>query len=185
VNATDPGLRVSIIGLSGCGKSTCASVIEQIATERGLASTRLKLADPLYRLQAQVYATAGTQITPGAQDQRLMEALAEALRRIRPSSLVDDFAARLAAVSTPVVVNDDLRDPHVDAVLLRKRGFRVVRVTAPEDERQRRLRERGDPSVSDRSTAQLDLIPTDAVIHNDSDLGSYQRAVRALIGAWL
>src|SRR5205085_1952070 len=88
------GLRLSVIGLTGSGKSTCASIIEDLATERGLTHTRVKLARPLYDLQAQVYRTAGVTLPPGGQDQLLMEALATAMRRIRAGSLVDDFLRR-------------------------------------------------------------------------------------------
>lgn len=179
------GLRLSVIGLAGSGKSTCASIIEELAEQRGRTHTRIKLAAPLYDLQTRVYQTAGAPLRADAQDQVLMEALASALRRIRPESLVDDFLTRLARTRADVVINDDLRDPHVDAVALRGEGFRIVRVTAQPLVREARLAVRGDLTRSDRSTEELDLIEPDAVIDNSGDLAAYRDAVRELIGGWL
>ena len=68
------------------------------------------------------------------------------------------LAGYLAGTSADVVINDDLRDPHVDAPLLRRHGFRVLRITCDESVRQARLAGRGDPTLADRSTAQLHLI---------------------------
>jgi dephospho-CoA kinase len=178
-------VRISVIGLSGCGKSTFASLVAEVAAERRLTHARLKLAKPLYDLQARVYETARVSLPAGAQDQVLLEALADALRRIRPQALAEDFADRLAEIHTDVVVNDDLRDPHVDAVALRHYGFRIVRVTADPRVRAERLAERRDLTRADRSTAELDLIVPDVVIDNSGELDAYRAAVRALLKEWL
>jgi hypothetical protein len=183
------GLRISVVGLSGSGKSTCAELITRFAADRGLSTIRLPLAQPLYRLQSQVYATAGTTLSAGAQDQVLMEDLAGHLRRINPRALLDDFLARVdqagAGATGPVLLNDDLRDPHVDAPALRARGFRILRITCAESIRQVRLKERADLSVADGSTRQLDLIPTDAVIDNSGERADYQARVQAVLEGWL
>lgn len=178
-------LRIAVVGLAGAGKSTCATLIEEFARDKGLAYARVKLATPLYDLQEQVYRRAGGSLHEGAQDQVLMEALADAMRRIRPESLADDFAARLAAVDADLVVNDDLRDPHVDALALRGHGFRVLRITCAEELRQERLAGRGDPSRADRSTREIDLIEPDAVIDNGAGLDTYRSTVHELLGSWL
>ncbi|MFF8292633.1 hypothetical protein ACF068_25835 [Streptomyces sp. NPDC016309] len=178
-------LRISVVGLAGAGKSTCASLIEEFARDKGLSHARIKLAKPLYDLQAEVYRTAGGTLHDGAQDQILMEALADAMRRIRPDSLAADFVARLADTDADLVVNDDLRDPHVDAPALRGHGFRVLRITCDEELRQRRLEGRGDPSRADRSTREIDLITPDAVIDNGAGLDEYRTAVHELLGSWL
>ena len=188
---TAAGLRISVIGLSGSGKSTCAALITRFAAEKGLSTVRLPLAEPLYRLQAQVYAAARTELPAGAQDQVLMENLAGHLRRINPRALLDDFLARVddAEAGGPgpgrVLLNDDLRDPHVDAPALRARGFRILRITCAESIRQLRLEERADLSVADGSTRQLDLVPTDAVIDNSGELADYRAQVHAVLEGWL
>ncbi|MGW1812901.1 hypothetical protein ACWCQM_04865 [Streptomyces sp. NPDC002125] len=178
-------LRISVVGLTGSGKSTCASLVEEYARDKGLTHARLKLAAPLYDLQAEVYRRAGAPLAEGAQDQVLMEAVAGAMRRIRPDALAADFAARLADTDARVVVNDDLRDPHVDAPALRGRGFRVLRVTCDEELRLSRLDGRGDLSRADGSTREIDLITPDAVIDNSGDLDAYRSAVHTLLGSWL
>lgn len=178
-------LRISVVGLAGAGKSTCAALIEEFARAKGLTHARVKLAKPLYDLQEQVYRAAGGRLPDGAQDQVLMEALADAMRRIRPRALADDFVARLSSADADVVVNDDLRDPHVDAPALRGHGFRVVRITCDEQVRQVRLAGRGDPSRADRSTREIDLIEPDAVIDNSAGPDEYRCAVDELLGSWL
>lgn len=178
-------LRLSVIGLTGAGKSTFAATVERLAEERGLTHRRIKLAKPLYDLQKCVYDKAGVPLRPGDQDQILMEALAGAMRRIRSRSLADLFLAELAATDADVVINDDLRDPHVDAVVLREHGFRIVRVRARPETRAVRLDARGDLTRSECSTDELSLIRPDVVIDNDGDLASYDDAVRRLVGAWL
>ncbi|MEU1122629.1 hypothetical protein ABZ371_03355 [Streptomyces sp. NPDC005899] len=180
-----PSLRIAVVGLTGTGKSTCASLVEEYARVKGLTHARIKLAKPLYDLQEQVYRAAGAVLGEGAQDQVLMEALAGAMRRIRPDSLAADFTARLAGTDARLVVNDDLRDPHVDAPALRGQGFRVLRVTCDEDLRRKRLAGRGDLSHADGSTREIDLITPDAVIDNSRDLDTYRSAVHTLLGSWL
>lgn len=130
MSAQRSALRLAVIGLSGCGKSTTAGLVESFADDHGLSHAVVKLAKPLYDLQAEIYRRAGAELAPGAQDQVLLEQLADTLRRIRPDALAADFLTRLAEVDADIVVNDDLRDPDVDAVTLRAHGFRVLRVTA-------------------------------------------------------
>ncbi|MFE7897971.1 hypothetical protein ACFU3E_10695 [Streptomyces sp. NPDC057424] len=182
---TRRSLRIAVVGLAGAGKSTCASLIEEFAGDKGLTHARIKLAKPLYDLQEQVYRAAGGSLHEGAQDQILMEALADAMRRIRPDSLAADFTARLADTDADLVVNDDLRDPHVDAPALRGHGFRVLRITCDEELRRQRLAGRGDPSRADRSTRDIDLITPDAVIDNRAGLDAYRSAVHEVLGSWL
>lgn len=180
-----PALRIAVIGHSGCGKSTTAGLVADFAARSGLRHAVVKLAAPLYDLQAAVYRRAGVALAPGAQDQVLLEALADALRRIRPDSLVADFTARMAAVDADVVINDDLRDPEVDAPALRALGFRVVRVTADPATQAARLAARDDLTRSDRSTAGLDRIEADAVLDNSGPLTALADSVPRLLRSWL
>lgn len=178
-------LRIAIIGLAGCGKSTSASLIQSFAAEQGLSFAVVKLAAPLYRLQSEVYRAAGVELMPGSQDQLLMESLADAMRRIRPDSLARDFLKRLVDCDADVVVNDDLRDPQVDWPALRAEGFRVLRITAAPSVRMARLNTRADITRTDRSTSQLDLIPADAVLDNSGEIADHQAALRQLLRSWL
>ncbi|MBF8193246.1 hypothetical protein ITP53_47780 [Nonomuraea sp. K274] len=178
-------MRISIIGLAGCGKSTSAGLIEEFAKELGLTYATVKLAKPLYDLQAQVYQAARVKVPVGAQDQILMESLADSMRRIRPESLADDFLIRLASTDADIVVNDDLRDPFIDALALRAHGFRVLRVTAAPEVREKRLAGRGDTSRADRSTSDLDLIEPDVVLDNSGPLAEHRDALRQIVRRWM
>ncbi|HEX8742814.1 MAG TPA: hypothetical protein VF712_06755 [Thermoleophilaceae bacterium] len=176
-------LRLSVVGLTGSGKSTTTELLKRSLARRGLSVSVVKLADPLYRLQRAVYETAGVAIRPGDQDQVLMEALATQLRRISPTALVDDFMRRLEGTAADVVLNDDLRDTFVDYPALRAAGFRVVRVTAPEDVRLDRLGQRADLTVvaNSATTAHIDEIEPDAVIVNDSGQEELAAAVERVL----
>ncbi|KPI16962.1 hypothetical protein OK074_1755 [Actinobacteria bacterium OK074] len=176
-----PQLRIAVIGHSGSGKSTCASILKQYAAEQGLSFARIALARPLYELQDRVYATAGAPLRAGAQDQVLMEDLAGHLRRLNPRALADDFAARLAHCPAGLVVNDDLRDPLIDAPALRELGFRILRITCDEGLRLARLTERADLTRADASTRNLDLIEPDVVLDNSTDLTAYRAAIHATV----
>ncbi|WP_329563609.1 hypothetical protein [Kitasatospora sp. NBC_01266] len=181
-------LRIALTGHSGSGKSTCTDLIEEFAAERGLGVHRVPLARPLYQLQQRVYAHAGVGLAAGAQDQLLLEDLAGHLRRINPRSLADDFLARVelgVAEGADILLNDDLRDPQVDAPALRAASFRVLRITCEPARREERLALRGDLTRTDRSTSRIELITPDAVIDNSADLGSYRVAVHQLLGSWL
>jgi hypothetical protein len=185
VPAQRSALRLAVIGLSGCGKSTTAGLIGRFAAENGLSHGVVKLAKPLYDLQREVYRVAGATLAPGAQDQVLLEQLADTLRRIRPDALAADFLARLKEVDADIVVNDDLRDPDVDAPALRAHGFRVLRVTADPEVRLGRLAERADLTRADRSTARLDLIEPDAVLDNSGSLDELRASLDRLLRSWL
>ncbi|MFJ2609204.1 hypothetical protein ACIQOU_01075 [Streptomyces sp. NPDC091279] len=176
-----PQLRIAVIGHSGSGKSTCAGVLREHAAEHGLSFARIPLARPLYELQDRVYATAGAPLRPGAQDQVLMEDLAGHLRRLNPRALADDFAARLARCPADLVVNDDLRDPLVDAPALRALGFSIIRITCDERLRGTRLAARSDLTRADASTRDLDLITPDIVLDNSADLAAYRSAIHATV----
>ncbi|MGW0831065.1 hypothetical protein [Streptomyces prunicolor] len=184
-----PQLRIAVIGHSGSGKSTCASALRDHATDQGLTFVRIALARPLYELQDRVYATAGAPLRSGAQDQVLMEDLAGHLRRLNPRALADDFATRLADCPADLVVNDDLRDPLIDAPALRALGFTILRITCDERLRLARLTARSDLTRADASTRDLDLIEPDAVLDNSGDLTAYRSAihatVRSLQGSWV
>jgi dephospho-CoA kinase len=114
-----------------------------------------------------------------------MEALASHLRRIRADSLVSDFFRRIAGVQADLIINDDLRDPFVDAPSLRREGFRIVRVTCPEPIRRSRLAVRDDITVADASTSQLDLIEPDAVVENGTTLAELREKVHKLMAGIL
>jgi dephospho-CoA kinase len=176
-------LRVSVIGHSGCGKSTFARLLRQTLEHRGATVEIIRLAEPLYRLQQQVYQAAATPIAPYDQDQKLLEALASHMRRIEPASLVNDFVTRLAATRATVVLNDDLRDPWVDYPTLREAGFKVIRVVACEQARLQRLAARADRSAVLRSdtTRELEMIPTDQTIVNDGSLAELALAVEKVV----
>lgn len=180
--ASTPPARICLIGHTGAGKSTTAGLLADALAARGRRVEVVKLAEPLYRLQGEVYRVAGRPIEHYAQDQLLLEALATHLRRISASALVDDFVRRLDAVRADVVLNDDLRDPWTDWPALRQLGFRVVRVVASRETRAARLAGRGDVAslLDSASTAELDRIEPDELLENEGSLAELRAAVERL-----
>jgi hypothetical protein len=151
--------------------------------EQGASVTILKLAKPLYHLQQEFYRIAGISIQEHDQDQVLLEMIASQLRRISSTSLIDDFSRRLAETSSDVIINDDLRDPHIDYPALKNMAFKFMRIHCPEPIRQKRLYRRGDLSMVVHSTtsAGIDLISPDWIIENVGDFADLRAKVIAAV----
>lgn len=182
------GARLALFGHSGVGKSTSAGLLTELCEQKGLRVERLKLAEPLYALQQAVYERAGKTIAFYDQDQPLLETLAAHLRRISATALVGDFERRLGASQADVVINDDVRDRHVDGPRLRQLGFRFVRIECDAERRHRRLQQRGDTStVHDSATTRdIELIPADAVVDNATDeIEDLRTRLADIVGSFL
>lgn len=161
-------LKLVFYGHSGCGKSTATRIAKEYYEGSGRTVAVLKIAYPLYQFQHSFYHFANRVISFYDQDQVLLEIIAQQLRRISPTCLADDFLRRLAACTSDLVINDDLRDVEVDYPALKANGFRFVRITCREEIRRQRLRNRGDITVALRSpsSTRLDEIVSDVVIDN-------------------
>jgi cytidine deaminase len=180
----DPGPRqdrIVLVGLSGVGKSALAARLRETLTQTRGECRVLKLADPLYRIQRLYYEIACVEAT--GQDQALLATVATQLRALSPRALLDDFLDRLRQVPPDVaVVNDDLRDPDVDAVGLRAEGFLFVRVTCPEQVRRARLAGRADISQIDELEwfgADLDRMEVDGTV--DTSVHSVEECVQQVL----
>ena len=180
--ASRPGLCLCLVAPSGSGKSTTAQLIRNWLRARGHSVEVVKLAEPLYRIQAMFYAEAGIALTPETQDQKLLESVATHLRTIHARALADGFLRRLAASRADVVINDDLRDDRIDWPALREAGFRVVKVAARAEVRAQRLAERNDLSVVKDSPLDLQMarIEADYVLTNNGSLGALEAQVDGL-----
>lgn len=173
-------LRLAIVAPSGSGKSTTADFIVQRCLMHQKSARIIKLAEPLYRLQREFYTTAGENIETYQQNQKLLEDIATHLRAIRPTSLVDNFTARLVTCDDDVIINDDLRDPEIDLPMLRCLGFQILRVSASNHCIASRLDQRGDlqtqrSSVLDQTVQRIR--PDHVLVNCGCDLQSYREDV--------
>ncbi|MBT2337097.1 hypothetical protein J7E49_24740 [Variovorax paradoxus] len=177
-----PFLGLCLVAPSGSGKSTTAQLIRHWLITRGHSVEVVKLAEPLYRIQAMFYAEAGIALTPETQDQELLESVATQLRAIHARALSDGFLRRLAASRADVVINDDLRDDRIDWPALRAAGFRVIKVAARAEVRAQRLAERNDLSVVKDSPLDLQMarIEADYVLTNNGSLAALEAQVDGL-----
>jgi AAA domain len=173
----------AVVAPSGSGKSTATRFLREEFEAGGLRVEVIKLAEPLYRLQRDFYASAGQEIDHYAQDQPLLEAIAAHLRRLSPTALVDDLMRRVDATDADVVINDDLRDPHVDWPAMRLAGFRVVGVAVDETIRRKRLARRKDlaTAADPPASRELALIPREIVIYNNGSLPELRSATVCMV----
>lgn len=123
--------------------------------ERGFTIHHLRLADPLYWAQADVYRRAGRPLENlDMQDGKLLNMLGSEMRRINPDVLADHAreavgrVLRIIEVSSSqphVILCDDMRPG--DAWFLEELGFRFVAIKVTDDLSRARRRLRGDLSL--------------------------------------
>jgi dephospho-CoA kinase len=181
-------MKLALYGLSGSGKSTVAAALNESLTQRGHRVEVVKLAAPLYRLQASIYATAGRDIGPWEHDNELLRTLARQLRRINPDFIADDFLRRVRASTADVVINDDLRDGRVDYPRLVTGGFRFLQVSCNDEVRAGRAAARGDRTVVPDSDAiwGYDQITPDWTVDTTSlDQAGLHHHAEIIVAKWL
>lgn len=174
-------LKISVFGHSGAGKSTFTGFARDWAAARGANAERIGLAEPLYEVQQFTRDLVGAQLAPTNQDQLLLEAVASSMRTMDRESIARIFLGKVQRCTSDLVINDDLRDPDVDAERLRSAGFVFIRVQAGDTCRRARLAERGDATRSDASSAFINEIQPDHVITNDETLDEYREQIFALL----
>ncbi|HEY0392504.1 MAG TPA: hypothetical protein VGC63_12405 [Solirubrobacterales bacterium] len=173
----------ALVGASGSGKSTLTDLLREGFEASGLRVEVVKLAEPLYWLQREFYRYAGREIDLYAQDQPLLESIATHLRSLSPRALVDDFLRRLDVSDADVIINDDLRDPHVDWPTMRQAGFRVIGIAVEEPTRRERLSRRRDlaTSMDSKASRDISLIRPDIVLDNNGSLRELKSAAAAVV----
>lgn len=144
--------RFALYGKPGAGKSTFTRNLVEEFEERAIPTLTVKIAAPLYELQAVIYAMAGRpMLDSGRQDGKLLADLGSHLRRINSEALTTAFTARIRQAEQcfpdAVLLCDDLRASDLAAVT--ELGFATVRISACEKIRQTRKAERGDLSPGD------------------------------------
>ncbi|EKE11142.1 MAG: hypothetical protein ACD_15C00135G0003 [uncultured bacterium] len=176
-------LKYCLIAPSGSGKSTVAKLICNAFEENDVRCEILKIAQPLYEIQKIYYRFAQIKIKRDQQNNYLMETIANNLRKLNPSSLIECFLKRYTLINAPVVINDDLRDIEIDWPVLINLNFKMVFISTSVNIRKFRLSKRGDFSVS--ATSELDVnflkMKPEIILENNEGLGELQRKVRAMI----
>lgn len=167
-------------GRPGAGKSTFGELLVQELAGAGVRALVIRLACPLYELQALVYAVAGRPMLVGTgQDGALLNSLGGHLRRINAGALTDAFNARVRQAEREhpraVLICDDMRAPDVGSLIAL--GFDLVEVIAPEQVRRARKVARADLSAGDEghpTEALVDAVPWRRV-DNAGDLDQLRR----------
>jgi cytidine deaminase len=179
-------MMLALYGLPGAGKSSFSRLVAAEFDAAGVAAVQVRLAAPLYELQAIIHAMAGRPLLdPRRQDGALLNDLGSHLRRINPAALTDMFARRVrqARCDHPgaALICDDMRAADTEAVL--GLGFALVQVRAPESLRQSRKQARGDLSAGrdDHDTEAPAQCSPHYVVDNDGDMAQLQARATSLV----
>jgi cytidine deaminase len=175
-------LKIAFVGPSGSGKSTTASFFRDFVEENALDCAVLKLAEPLYRVQAMIYKEAGQPIDYRSQDQTLLEMIAKKMRAIDKEALINNLRGRLKTCNADVIINDDLRDDITDWPAMIENDFQIVRIWTEPQVRRQRLAGRQDlDAIMDSALdEQVTRIRPNFVVTNNSDQNSLKYQVHAL-----
>lgn len=166
-------------------------MLHRTAQERGIPFGHLRLADPIYAAQFELYRIAGLPLRDCLQqDGALLGLLGRELRRINPVVLRDAAVAALArlegggVLQHGLVVCDDMRPQ--DVAFMRELKFRFVAVVAPNDTTVERCRRRGDLTLAmemDSSGCDYSEVEADCVIVNRGLLEELEARVESAIWA--
>ena len=177
-------MRLALFGRPGAGKSTTSGMLQLVLNQAGRNVAVVKLAAPLYDIQAAFYQRCGVELRAGQQDGALLNFLGAHVRTTAATFLVDDFARRCRSaqlLGARAIVCDDARP--VDLPALRAQGFRTVRISAPPEVRVARRRQRGDRTLGDdahSTEAGVEEAITDYELINAGSLDELRDQIRML-----
>ncbi len=169
---------IAILGKAGAGKTTAAMVLADAADYQ-----RMSIADPLKDIAHTIWGTAART------DRDKLQRLGVAVREIDEDAWVNLFIRRrLSSLRQDGycgrVVVDDVRFPN-ELVELQRIGFISIRVTAPRDQRIRRLTGIGklqdESQLEHESECALDDYNADYSIENDEEKVDLQRDLLAIL----
>lgn len=160
--------RFALIGKSGAGKSTVA---EQIAQDYGIR-----------RISTGTICRKISMLLFGNEEKASTQRIDDALTQIDPSIFLR--AALRGAPQDESICVDSLRFS-TDYSFARDQGFEIIRVTASDETRTRRLAARGqafnlDVDGRHRSETELDTVEADFTIHNDGTKDEIEAALRSI-----
>lgn len=179
-------IKIALYGDNAAGKTTSAILLFEICSDLGIDVETIRMAAPLYELQAQVYSSAKRPLAnPNQQDERLLSILASELRRINPRALHDYVADSICAASRRgnaddvVFLVEDSRP--IDRSILKEFGFCFVHIWADSPTRERRIRSRGDIALDTFNASDMTTIENDDVVKNTSDLLSLRNELSSVL----
>lgn len=123
--------RICLYGPTGSGKSTLAQYLV-----RAYDAELIKIAEPLYKMQASFYATLEKEVK--GQDGELLQFLAYKIEKEQPQWLSQQFLRSLQQSRRQLIVNDDCRLNAYAA--LKSNGFVFIHVHASSEAISQRLR---------------------------------------------
>src|SRR5476649_1519196 len=183
-------LKIALTGLPGAGKSTASKLLLQRLSERKINATVIKLAAPLYDIQAAFYKRIEATLLEDQQDGQLLNFLGGHFRKVDPEFLGRDLTWRCSAAilsGARALICDDARP--LDLQTLHNQGFTIIKIVAPDDLRKARKTARGDKFSGDdnhpteRSLEGADW-GADITINNDDDIDVFEQQVLHILDTW-
>ena len=172
-----------IAGKMSAGKTTLAEMLAEIARSNGKSVQMVKFADPLYRLQSEIYSMAGL---PVVKNRGLMQALGDAVRQnIGQDYFENAVEEAIRNSKEDIVIVDDMRFAG-EVTLAKKIGATTVKVEATFQERRRRGEALG--TWSETSHASENGLAGESfrhVIYNNGSLDELREQAKMLIPEYL
>lgn len=174
--------HLALLGNTGTGKDTFVRTIQK--RRPALSLNLIRLADPLYQAQHEIYKICKREKEFFSQDGVLLNFLGQHMRRINPNVIRESFLSRLQpAPQADLTICPDVRP--IDLAFIKQAGFFVLQITADPLVAQERRKKRGDLSLgssSDPMEPPAHLFPeADAHIANDATLEEYEQRIAELL----
>lgn len=174
-------IKIGLIGNTGSGKGTFVQICKDSLVNLNI--TTIKLADPLYEAQNQIYKLCNVEKEYYSQDGILLNFLGQHMRMINPNVLKDYIGNRLKEASEiDIVFCDDVRP--LDVEFMKEYGFIIIKIVTDEHTTFERRMKRGDLTMADskhKTEQGLEDVKYDYVLENNSSLKDYEHKVKLLI----
>jgi dephospho-CoA kinase len=175
-------VKIALIGKPGVGKDTFLKLVHQwdfFGTVKDI-----RLADPFYRLQAQIYDVCGVQKDYYIQDGELLNFLGNHMRKINPNVLKSYFLQQLKnnIFDCSFVICPDARP--IDLLFIKEQEFIIVEIICDEKLSLERRHLRGDLSLgnaNDTVENSNSVVYADYRIINNGTMKDYESGVLNLI----
>jgi cytidine deaminase len=171
-----PRTQIALLGGPGAGKDTFVRLFRKL--HPNISCQVIRLAEPLYKIQKEVYKVCFREIKEGQQDGVLLNFLGKHMREIHPQVLIDHFANTVRESKADLILCSDARP--LDIPFIKKMGFTVIHIATDPSLALERRRKRGDLSLGNsHHETELGISADlyDIQIPNQGSLEDFEKAI--------